>query len=444
MKIESLRARLVLAAAVWVVLATVLGGWALSNTFRNTAADTFDARLASLVAMLIGAVDVDATGALELQRDLGDARFDSIYSGWYWVVADSGGPRLRSRSLWDMDLAIERAPPAAQPTFTDQQDAAGRMLRVASQTVTVHGRDRPLTVVVSADAAALAAEIRRFDLLLMTALALLACGLIAAVLVQVHYGLRPLVRVTRQVEQVRTGHSAHLRRPGTRELDLLVEEVNSLIDHNQRLIERTRANVADLAHSLKTPLAVLKTELTAQQPDHAAVHAQLARMERMISRRLSVAAVAGPGRMSGTPVAPTIDELTRGLGRVYADRALTFVNEVPADVRVRIEREDLEEIAGSLLDNACKFACRTVRVAIDRGVDADRLLLRVEDDGEGMSAEQAALAVDRGQRFDSNAPGSGLGLAIVADIAELYGGKLMLTRTGTGGLRAEVDLPVAR
>lgn len=487
MRAESLRTRLVLAASVWVVLATVLGGWALSYAFRETVADTFDSRLAALATALIGAVDVESSGELRLRRDPGESRFHSIYSGWYWLVADAAGPRLRSRSLWDMSLPIERPAAAAEPTFSDQTDATGRKLRVASQTVRIPGSDSPLTFVVSADAGELAAEIRRFDLLLTTALALLGCGLIAAVLAQVHFGLRPLARVATQIERVRTGRSEQLQRAGIRELDVLIDEVNSLIQHNQRLIERTRENVADLAHSLKTPLSVLKAELAAPQPDAATLSTQIGSMGRMISRRLSLAATAGTSRMSRTLVAPVIDDIVRGLGRVYAERSLTFSSEISPDARVRLEREDLEEIAGSLLENACKFARRRVRVSmaegadrkvgsgveassgtgsrtetssregagsvmdssaiedsgagVEKGVRIERARLIVEDDGPGMSDEQAAVAVDRGRRFDSRTPGSGLGLAIVADIAEIYGGRLRLTRSELGGLRAEVELP---
>lgn len=433
MKLESLRARLVLAALVWVMLATLLGGWALSYAFRKTAAETFETRLDSLVTTLIGAVEINASGAPELRRDPGEPRFDAIYSGWYWVVADERGPLLRSRSLWDMDLAIEHRAPSAEPSFSTQRDATGRELRVATQAVLLPGRDTPLTFVVSADAAVLAAEIQRFDLLLTVALSVLGIGLIAGMLVQVHFGLRPLQRVARQVEQVREGRAVELRPTGTRELDLLVDAVNSLIRHNQRLIERTRAHVADLAHSLKTPLAVLKADL----PDDP----QVASMERIIARRLSAAATAGPGQLSGTPIATVIDEILRGLGRVYADRRLEFRNEAPRSALAAVEREDLEEIAGSLLDNACKFARRTVRVALEpTGPGRGRLV--VEDDGAGMSAEQAALAVDRGQRFDPAARGSGLGLAIVADIAEVYRGALELGRATLGGTRAAVELPM--
>ena len=441
MRAESLRTRLVLAAGVWVVLATVLGGWALSYAFREAASNTFDTRLASLVTALIGAVDVEDSGELVLRRDLGDARFHAIYSGWYWMVVDDSGPRLRSRSLWDMNIPIQRPPAGVEPTFSHISDATGRELRVATQTVHIPGSDPPLTFLVSADAATLAAEIRRFDLLLTTALALLGFGLIAAVLMQVHFGLRPLARVAKQIEQVRAGNSKHLQPAGTRELDLLIEEVNSLIEHNDRLIGRTRENVADLAHSLKTPLAVVKAELASSQPDVSTVNSQLEAMERMISRRLSLAATAGSGRTSKTPVAPVVAEIVRGLGRVYAERALTFANEVAADVHVRLEREDLEEVLGSLLENACKFAKQTVRVTASDGADANRVRLIVEDDGPGMSEEQSTMAVDRGRRFDSRTPGTGLGLAIVADIAEVYGGTLRLTRSELGGLQAEVELP---
>ncbi|NLG77398.1 MAG: hypothetical protein GX535_14285 [Xanthomonadaceae bacterium] len=258
-RLKSLRSRLLLGALVWVACASIAGGWALSYAFRSAAQNAFDARLASLVGVLIGLVDIQPDGEPKLARPLGDPQFEQVYSGWYWLVADEKSARLRSRSLWDLTLEVPTPPVAAQPTVTTAQDPLGREIRIAAQRVLLPGATVPVTFVVTGDAEALHAEIRHFDFVLRIALGALGVGLLLAVLVQIRFGLRPLERLAREVQAVRTGQSDRLPTLETAELDGVVAEVNSLIEHNQRIVERARASASDLAHALKTPLAVMKS-----------------------------------------------------------------------------------------------------------------------------------------------------------------------------------------
>ncbi|MFO7304283.1 MAG: ATP-binding protein [Gammaproteobacteria bacterium] len=439
-RVRSLRARLLLGALVWVACASLAGGYALSYAFRTAARDAFDAQLGSLVAVLIGLVDLDANGQLRLARPIGDPHFDQVYSGWYWMVI---GPeaQLRSRSLWDLELEVpDITTTSAAPTISTARDPLGRELRVAVQRAVLPGSSAPLLFVVTGNAEALHVQYRRFDTILRIALSALGLGLLFAVLVQIRFGLRPLERLVREIEAIRSGKAERLSELETAELDSLVAEVNSLIDHNRRVVERARASASDLAHALKTPLAVMKSLEREEGPEAARERSeQLATMERIVTRHLARAAAAGPGRHSPVAITPIVEEIARGLTRVHADRVIVIQNEVPSSVNYPADRQDLEEIVGNLLENACKWAKRRVRVSGE--LVRDRLVLVVEDDGPGMSEERARLAVDRGVRFDERHPGSGLGLAIVSDLVHVYEGTLTLSRSELGGVCARVELP---
>jgi signal transduction histidine kinase len=423
-----------------VLLASLAGGWALTYSFRTTAQHAFDARLTSLLNVLIGSVEVGANGELQLARNVGDPQFDRVYSGWYWLVIDGGAARLRSRSLWDLALPAPTPAVSATPRLQSLRDPLGRDVRVAAQSVLLPGKSEPVTFILTGDLDVLRAEYRQFDWMLRTALGALALGLLIAVFVQIHFGLRPLRRLAHEVQSVRTGDTDHLPSSGTRELDLLVDQVNSLIEHNRRVVERARSSASDLAHALKTPLAIMQSVEPGSPDASSEQREQIAAMERIVTRHLARASAAGPGRRTKTLIAPLIDELTRGLGRVHADRQLEVLRELPADLSYAADREDLEEMIGNLVENAYKWARRRIQVRALH--DADRLALIVEDDGPGIDGDPAR-AIERGTRLDETTPGSGLGLSIVTDIASIYGGSLRLESSALGGLKAVLQLPVS-
>jgi len=442
MRLDSLRSRLILAALVWVLLATILGGLALSASFRRTVADSFDQRAVSLLNTLIGTTEVAEDGTLSSARPLGDPQFDTVYSGWYWLVSDGSRILLSSRSLWDLDLTPNRPPPSATAAIRTLRDPQGRTLRVFEQTLAFPGTDVPLTFMLTADGDALARELAEFNLLLWGSLAALGVGLVIAVVVQVSFGLRPVKQLADEVGSVRKGRTARLSPTGTRELDLLVDEVNTLIDHNRAHLKRARSNAGDLAHALKTPLAVLRSRLAEGTPAEADEERELVHvMQRIIDRQLSRVAASGPRLGSSTSIAPAVAAVLKGMSKIYAERSLDLKSDVAPTLLFAGDDEDLEEMLGNLLDNACKWARSQVRVSAAR--TGATIVLTVEDDGPGMNDTQIALAIERGQRFDSSVPGSGLGLAIVSDLIELYGGRLRLARSDLGGLRVEVEVPGA-
>ncbi len=442
MRPDSLRARLILAALVWVLLATALGGLALSMSFRNTVEHSFELRALALLTTLVGTTEVATDGSLSSTRPLGDPQFERVYSGWYWLIADDRKVLLSSRSLWDLELAPARTNVSAIPDIRTLRDSQGRELRAFEQTLLLPGATVPLTFMLTADEEALDREIAEFNLLLWGALAALGIGLVVAIVLQVGFGLRPLKQLATEIGLVRKGSTPRLTPTGTRELDMLVDEINTLIDHNRTHLTRARSHAGDLAHALKTPLAVLKSRLASGVPADVEEERELVQlMQKIIDRQLSRVAAAGPRRGASTSVGPTVAAVLRGMRKIHADRSLSLDSAVETNALFAGDDQDLEEMLGNLLDNACKWAA--ARVHVSSAIRPGRVTITVADDGPGMSETQILLASERGQRFDSSVPGNGLGLAIVSDLVDLYGGKLRLSRSVLGGLQAELELPAA-
>ena len=259
-------------------------------------------------------------------------------------------------------------------------------------------------------------------------------------------GLIPFDDMRRRLADIRTGKEQQLRGSYPSEVQPLVDDLNALLDHRDQAVRRALAKAGDLAHGLKTPLAVLAREAelarTAGHRDLAdTIGQQVERMRRQIEYHLAHARAAASGVVPGTrcTVIESADGLSRTMQRLYADRGLAIDVRVRPDHQVQSQREDLDEMLGNLLDNACKWA-RT-RVAIESSLDSARIVLTVDDDGAGIEPSMREAVLQRGVRADEAAPGSGLGLAIVRDLAELYGGSIALERSPFGGLRARLELP---
>jgi signal transduction histidine kinase len=276
--------------------------------------------------------------------------------------------------------------------------------------------------------------------------ACVALGLIALGAIQVRKGLSPFNRLRSGLAAIREGKDDRLGGRYPSEVQPLVSDLNALLDHRERLVRRAQAKAGDLAHGLKTPLAILAQEAersrAAGQPELAAtIEQQVERMRQQVDYHLAHARAAASGATPGTrcPVAESVDGLARTLPRLYADRGIAIQSSVdPAHV-VQAGREDLDEMLGNLLDNACKWT--TARVHISSRADGDSVVIAVDDDGPGLAAEKRTLVLQRGVRADEAAPGSGLGLAIVRDLAELHRGSIALDASPLGGVRASLRLP---
>jgi signal transduction histidine kinase len=449
MRRSSLAFRLVASAGLWCALVLSSAGYLLSTLLGDTVERNFDARLGVLLEGLVAGSEIGPEGKLELRLQLGEPRFAQPLSGWYWQINAGERTLDRSASLWDQHLPV--APPPG-PRVTPEDQAAtseipgplGQELRLLVRAITLPGIEEPLLYAVAGDRAEISAEKRRFDRLLSLALGVLFLGLLGALLLQVRIALLPLRRIEAALAAIRAGTASRLEGRFPTELRPLAHELNALLDHSEALIERARTHVGNLAHGLKTPLAVLTNEAARRDGALAAlVGRQVAQMRRLVDHHLARARAMATGSILGarTEVAPLLTDLRRTLLKIYAARHLAVEVACPPELAFRGAREDLEEMLGNLLDNACKWARHRVRVRVER--EAERLRLTIEDDGPGLAADQRAKVLERGRRLDERVPGSGLGLAIVADIVELYGGRITIERAETGGLAVTLDLPAA-
>jgi signal transduction histidine kinase len=441
---NSLALRLVLAAALWIAAALLIGGLILSAIFQDYAERTFDGRLSVLLDSLIAVTELDEQGRPKLTRGIGEPRFDIPYSGWYWEIALGSAPLLRSRSLWVETLPLSAQPESTQAVFADVDGPNDENLRLVEREIGLPAARARFRYAVGGDRAEIDDEVRRFNTTLGWSLGILGLGLLTALLLQVFFGLQPLRRMRHAIVAVRTGRTQRLEGEFPVEIEPLSDELNILIDHNAAVLERARTQVSNLAHALKTPLSVLTNEAgDGAGPLAEAVKRQATVMRRHVDHYLSRARAAAATRVLGvrTEVAPVVEDLRRTLERIYVDRAIRVEAEAPAGLAFRGERQDLEEMLGNLIDNGCKWA-RT-RVAVSARADADRIVVTIDDDGSGLTAEQRAAVFHRGTRLDESVPGTGLGLSIVRDIAELYHGTVGLADSPLGGLRAVLTLPAA-
>jgi signal transduction histidine kinase len=250
------------------------------------------------------------------------------------------------------------------------------------------------------------------------------------------------------LRKIRDGEIQHLEGAYPTEIEPLVHDLNSLIDSNREIVERSRTHVGNLAHALKTPIAVLQNEASSSgEPLAAKVNEQVGIMRNQVEHHLNRARIAAQSNVLGavTTIEPTVAALARVMGKVHQDRGISIAVDVPAGLRFRGEKQDFEEMVGNLLDNACKWAKSRVRVSARREEKERRpfLALLFDDDGPGLPAARREEALWRGRRLDESKPGSGLGLSIVVELARIYGGQLALERSDLGGLSAKLSLPAA-
>ena len=445
MKIKSLAFRLVIGASLWITAAVLVGGVLLSAVFRGYADRSFDAQLSVLTDALVAASAVSPDGEITISRGPDEPRFEQPYSGWYWEIMDDKGPLLRSRSLWDQVLSPDmRLLGGGHLLQLAGEDA--KTVRIVSRDVTLPGSDKTFKYVVSGDRAEIEREIQTFNVTLAWSLGALAFGLIIAVLIQVRYGLLPLRRVRAALADVSLGRRNRLEGEYPSEVTPLVEEINTLLDNNAAVVERARTHVGNLAHSLKTPLSVLANAAADPKekgPLADSVRRQVDTMRRQVDHYLVRARTAAAGAVLGarTEVLPVVDDLTRTLMRIHSGRGIAVGIEGKGGLFFRGERQDLEEMLGNLIDNACKWARSKVHVTLSAG--SGRILVTVDDDGPGLSPDEREAAFRRGKRLDEAVPGTGLGLSIVKDVAELYGGEVSLDTSPLGGLRAILEIPAA-
>jgi signal transduction histidine kinase len=458
MRANSLALRLFLSATAWTVVILIITGIALSSLYRGAVERAFDRRLDVYLRTLVADVASPEETNDKFPQSLGEPLFDLPLSGWYWQVTrlDSAKPELRaSRSLWDSPLPRlpeERSP--AQTTGLRMGYAKGpeeQKLRMAERTIDL-GDDGRFLVSVAGDAAEIDEEVRNFDRALLGTFTALACVLLLITMFQVRYGLAPLKRISQSLAAIRSGTAERLEGGFPVEIAPLARETNALIDANREIVERARTHVGNLAHALKTPLSVMINEAAARGDDPLAVKVreQIEIMRDQVARHLERARLAARLTVVGslTEVVPVVTALARTMEKLHRARGIAIDLDAPAGIRFRGEQQDLEEMIGNLVDNACKWAQSRVAIEVVSDPPPDALGIHmvriiVDDDGRGLSPSEREQVAHRGRRLDETKPGSGLGLSIVVELANLYGGGLHLGTAPIGGLRAELVLPAA-
>lgn len=445
---RSLFVRLVSAAAVLIVLALMLAGFGLRAIFDREIERRAAEDLAQIVKTLAAQVRIDAGGAPVLDAAPPDPRFETPYGGRYWQVGQPDGKRIRSRSLWDFVLAIPKDRPGGERWTTDLGGPNHSALLAVVQDVTVPSAqgEVPLQIVAATDRGEFAEAQRSFLRLLILSLAALGIILIAAMSVFIRLALRPFDELGRGLQTVHSGASRRLPGRFPQEVQPVVDDLNRLIAFQDAAVDRAKTHAADLAHGLKTPLAILDAiarQATADGRDELAgpIGEQVRQMQRQVDRvlaraRAGITATLGNRRVD---VAPIVDKMVRVFSHLPDTRPLQWEIDVAPDASFPGEEHDLTEILGNLIDNARKWA--KSRIRLTAGVAKEILSLSVEDDGPGLSLDQAAQ-IARGQRWDETQPGTGFGIAISRDLTEGYRGTLKLDRSKLGGLRASVAIPL--
>ncbi len=447
----SLRLRLLVGTLFWIVASIVAAGWGLSSLFRQHVMVQFHSELRTHLDQLTAHLALDAAGHPVLSQALSDPRLKRPYSGLYWQIdriasdaAPANAAVLRSRSLWDQTLRIPRDA-LADGTLHQHRVAGPERATLGMQERSVQLDGVSLRLAVAADEKLMIEPIERFNTALWLAFGILGLGLALAALVQVFVGLAPLRKLQAALSLVRDGEALRLEGGFPKEIMPLVEDFNRVLAQNAEVVARARTQAGNLAHALKTPLSVLANAAAGKDdPLARQVLQQVDNARKQVDYHLARAQAAATARLPGarTPVTPIIDGLVRTMQHIHAARGLELrVQPVPSDLSFRGEAQDLQEMLGNLLDNACKWAAH--RVEIEARMEQDRLVIQIDDDGVGISAEQRQAVLQRGVRADQQAPGNGLGLAIVADLATLYDSPMTLAASPLGGLRVSLSLPAA-
>ncbi|MBW7859660.1 MAG: HAMP domain-containing histidine kinase [Rhodocyclaceae bacterium] len=447
----SLQLRLLAGTLTWIVLAVLVSGWGLSSLFSQHVSRQFHAELGMHLDQLAANLVVDEDGEVHLRAPLSDPRLMRPYSGLYWQVDRIAGEEeaavgiLRSRSLWDAVLVVP--PDSLNDGELHAHGVRGpneERLRMIEQVLRpAESPDRPLRLIVAGSEDLVAVPVERFNGLLALALGVLSLGLAGASILQVWTALRPMAGLREGLRRVRDGTSPAIDGRFPSEIQPLVDEFNGVLARNAEIVVRARTQAGNLAHALKTPLAVLANAAVNEEGELAhrvreQVSVAQTQIDHHLARARAAAAVQIPGQR--TPVRPVLDGLMRVMRRVHADRDLMIeIVECRDDLLFRGEEQDLQEILGNLIDNACKWALRRIAVRV-RATEGE-LLVSVEDDGPGIDPAVRESALDRGVRIDEQRPGAGLGLSIVRDLVQLYGGRVALDSGTGGGLCASVRLP---
>jgi len=449
MRTHSLLFRLGSAATILIALALTLAGFGLWLIFNQEIERRATNELDQIVKFVAAQVRIDANGMPVVDGAPADQRFEEPYGGLYWQVSTREGRRARSRSLWDTILPEPEGALDSQRHVTDLGGPAGAPLLAVVQAITVaapNGQDVPLQIIAAIDRGDLAAARHTFLRLLAFSLIALGLLLIVAMAIFIRLALRPFDHLGQGLKAIRAGESHALAGTFPDEVQPVVDDLNRLVQFQRTAVERAKQQAGDLAHGLKTPMTVLGALARQAAEDGRndiaqSIDGEVYQMRRQVDRVLAqVRANAGPALGGKTVAVKSIAaKVVHAFERLAEDKILRWTIDVAPDARFPGAEDELTEILGNLLDNACKWA--RSEILLTANVSKGVLDLCVDDDGPGLSVEQASQ-IGRGQRWDETQPGTGLGLAITRDLAEARRGSLVMVRSDMGGARAHVRIPL--
>jgi len=456
--LRSLRARLLIFSAGPSLIFLVVGVVVAASLARAVQREDFEDTLHQELYQLVAWAQVDDEGNFDPKLP-GATRYEITFSGWYYQVF---------KVLEGADLEVVASSPSLQQARLNLPEIGSDQNRWGGRSVGPTGE--PLLVVVQRIPAAALADGRpipnpddqfllavarsELPLQMLNARVYRALGIGAAMVavlltivsvILVAFSLKPLARVQRSLHNIRSGDATRLDGNFPQEIEPLADEINLLIDENEKVVERARTQVGNLAHALKTPLSVLTNEARGNDTSLAtAVSEQAVLMRSQVDRYLARARVAATSQVLGTrtEVEPVIARLARALTKINSDKGITLDLDVPKGLFLRGEQQDLEEVIGNVLENAFKWAKSRIVLKVEK-IEGD-LVFTLSDDGPGLAPEDRPQALKRGQRLDETTPGTGLGLSIVTDIVSAYGGEVELGAAALGGLEVKISLPSAR
>jgi len=431
----SINARTVIGAGLVLTVFLVLTGLALDRAFEDSALTSIQERLRGQLYLLIGKTDVSEAGQINLPAKSALARLNQPDSGLYAWVYSNNQIVWQSQSVISTPAHFTSNLSSGNEKFELLSNPKGFAMGYGIEWQTAKG-SIPITFSITEDTTLFATQINNYRTTLWSWLGGMAILLLIAQLIVLRWGLRPLRTVADELRQIEQGEQQQLSSHYPAELEGLTSNLNTLLTHERAQQQRYRNALADLAHSLKTPLAVLQGAVE----DPATVREQSGRIQQSIDYQLQRAATAGrSGLNSPVLLRPIIETLIRALQKVYADKNITFAIDIPAELSLRADQGDLTEMFGNLLDNACKWCQQNIEYrarAIDGAVE-----ITLSDDGPGIPENKIAHILIRGMRADEAVSGQGIGLAVVKEIADAYEGKLLLKNQTKGGLLIQLTLP---
>ena len=442
MRPRTLSSRIIAFSGVWVIISLTISALVLVHYYRDHVAQHYDAHVNMHLEELTGSSVLSPDGKFSLKFLPSDPRYDKLNSGWYWDVRQSGVSLKQSPSLGGYMFDISDIQPTTNKVVYEMLGPILEPIRMHILKIEQADNIEPLVFLASAPTTDYTDDVLNYSDHVFFSFVLLGIGLLLTVVLQVNIAVKPLKAIGKEISDIREGKYFKLSKDYPTDVQPLVDELNNLLDHNIILLKRARNQLGDLAHSVKNPLTIINNEArNMETPRKELILKQTNDIIQNIDHYLSRARTFGADNILGarSEVKQVVDDLVYTMQKLNQDRTLEFDTSKLEDSTFRGEAQDLEEMLGNLIDNACKWAKK--RIEISGQVKDGRLLLSVDDDGPGIPSEEIENVKRRGKRLDETKPGQGQGLGIVKDIAGLYNGSLSLKKSALGGLQAQLNLP---